>query len=323
MFNLKSGKVIIIYLNIMKILGVLPYTWDYRKPKNGFQNKIIGIRNMKFSYLILFFSIIYHITLITIYILQIDVFTQYFRDMSSEKTSFTMQTAVYIYAFAYIVNYCILIIISIRNSNGLLKILAKYNIFFIYQWKPRKMLICFIISMTLYCVFYLMGIINFIKMDAGFINAVSIVFLTVNSSWVSLLQVMFFAFCLETIGTGWKNIFFNQKITPICDSKNVEKCISKKGGSETEGLLLNHLEKATRNASCLNSLQKEINDNFFGVVSIILLISICQCTSTIFSLISEENNEFIICGSLTNITACIIIIFVSCNSSRTSEVQVN
>ena len=105
-----------------------------------------------------------------------------------------------------------------------------------------------------------MGIFNFIKMNTGFFNAVTVVFLMVNLSWVSLLQVMFFAFCLETIGTGWKNIVLNHKITPICDSKNVEKRILKKGTPETEVLFLNHLEKATRNAFCLNSLQNEVND---------------------------------------------------------------
>ena len=60
----------------------------------------------------------------------------------------------------------------------------------------------------------------------------------VNVSWVSLLQVMFFAFRLETIGTGRKNIVLNHEITPICDSGNVEKIILKKGTPKTEVFFL-------------------------------------------------------------------------------------
>ena len=322
MFNLKSGKVIIIYLSLMKILGVLPYTWNYRKPKNGFQNKIIGIRNIKFSYLIMFFSIIYHITLITIYILQIDVFTQYFRDMSSEKTSFTMQTAVYGYSIGFVIYYCFLVLILIINSNGLLKILAKYNTLFTYQCKPLKLFIYFIIYVALYCVTYSMTLVNFVKMDAGILNSIGAIILPFSSSVISFLHILFFVLCYEAIGNEWKNVLTN-KSTPIFDLENGKEKTTKNYAFESEVFSNGNFETAAQNSSCLNSLQSEINDNFYGSVSLILLISICQYTSIMFSLISENNNMFIICGSICSAIISMIIIFVCCNSSRTSQTQVN
>ena len=144
-----SGKVINVYLNIMRILGLIPFTWDYEKPINENERKISKVQNVKLSYSITFFSVIYHITLITIYFLQIDVLTKFFRDMSSDKTSFTMKVAVYAYSIGFVMYYCILILLLIKNSNGLLKILAKYNMLFTYQCKSLKLLICFIISVAL------------------------------------------------------------------------------------------------------------------------------------------------------------------------------
>ena len=84
-----------------------------------------------------------------------------------------------------------------------------------------------------------------------------------------------------------------------------------------------HIEKAMADASYLNFLQKEINEIFTESVSLILLVNLCKCIHTIFSLVSESNNNiFIVCGTLSITINCIIISILCCNSSRNSEVQV-
>ena len=322
MFNIMSGKIITFYLNIMRTLGVLPFTWDYEKTTNENQTKIIKIQNVRLSYSFTFFSIIYHIALITIYVLQIDVNTKFFRDMSSDKTSFTMQTAVYGYSIGFVIYYCFLVLILIINSNGLLKILAKYNTLFTYQCKPLKLFIYFIIYMALYCVTYSMTLVNFVKMDAGILNSIGAIILPFSSSVISFLHILFFVLCYEAIGNEWKNVLTN-KSTPIFDLENGKEKTTKNYAFESEVFSNGNFETAAQNSSCLNSLQSEINDNFYGSVSLILLISICQYTSIMFSLISENNNVFIICGSICSAIISMIIIFVCCNSSRTSQTQVN
>ena len=315
-----SGKVITVYLKIMRILGLIPFTWDYRKSKNENQTKIIRVRNVKFSCSITIYSIIYHFVLITIYVLQINL-NKYYRKISSNKISFTMQTAIYAYSIGFVICYCILILLLIRNSNGLLKILAKYNILFLYQWKSLKFLFCFIISVVLYLVTYSMTLVNFVQMDVGILNKIGVILLPLSSSFISLFHILFFDFCYEVIGNGWKNIL-NHKSTPNFDLNGKER-IPKNGAFETEAFRNDDLETAAKNSSCLNSLQSEINDEFYGSVSLILLRSISQCTSTMFSLISENNNVFFICGSIYNVIISMIIIFICCNSSSTSKNQVN
>ena len=72
MIHQKSDKWITNFLNLLRLLGTLPFTWKYRKPELESQTKTVGIRDVKLSCPILFFSIFCHVFLSCVYIVKIN-----------------------------------------------------------------------------------------------------------------------------------------------------------------------------------------------------------------------------------------------------------
>ena len=320
MFHLKNDKWIIIYLNVLRLLGVLPYIWKYTKPTNGFQINTNGIKSVKLSYIILFFSILYHIAMIFIFVMQIDDNFLIYREMFDNEQSSTMETAMRAYKVVIIVYYCILVMIMVRKSKKLLKILIRYKIFFIYQWEPRGISISLMISVISYCSFFALFVLNFLELDYGIIKALTLTILPSSSIFHPILFIFLFSFCSETVGNGWKNNVLNYKITYFNDSNSKKNAIPI--DEQIDNNLHIHLEIAAINALYLNSLQYKINKAFTEAISLILTVTISICICTVFSLVSEKNNTISTFSSICNIIMCMTIFIRCCNASRTSQVQV-
>ena len=125
MFYQKSDKLITNFLNLLRLLGNLPFSWEYWKPELECQTKTVGIRDLKLSCPILFFSIFCHVFFSCVYIVQINDHFKFFVAIFNYNLSSTMKLALYVYEIMIVVYYLILIMLMIIKTNGLLKIFMK------------------------------------------------------------------------------------------------------------------------------------------------------------------------------------------------------
>ena len=308
MFKLRSDTWIIIYLNILRLLGVLPCTWEYRKPKLGSQTTTSGIKKVNLSFKILFLSVFGHV-----FILFVNIFTTN-KSLFSIMTiynyllSSTMIDTIYIFNTMFAVYYFFLVLAMIIKARGLLKVFMKNDIFFTTQWDTCGITMFFIAIMISICVNFSTSIFNFVRIGLGIIEAVTIYIVPSICALFSNLYVLLFYFCSKTIGNGWKNIEFEKKE------------LSRNTPSQNHAIF--HMEKAARNASYLNSLQKDINEIFTETISLIISFSLCMCIASLFGLISEIRDDiYATCGTASGVFFCITIFILCCNSSRTSEIQ--
>ena len=320
MLNVRRKNWMIMYLKLMRVFGVLPYTWEYKELSDITLTHANGIENIKLSCKLLIFSIIYHFFTIFIYVVHIEDHIKFYRDISVDKTSLTLQLVMYIYGIIFFIYYSILVTIMSRKSYKLLKILKKYDILFTYQWISQKLSVSFMISVVLFCIFSVMAFLNFIEFHSGIIRGLFLAILPLKTSMFSILFTFFFSLCSETVGNGWKIIVKDCKNISNNTAKPEEKDIKIIEQLQKNMFLL--LQNAAKNASYLNHLQNKLNKVFCETISLFLFVTLCQSISTMFSLLSEDNNPFVIWGSISFLIVAKITIFICCNSSRTSDVQV-
>ena len=245
MFHQKSDKWITNFLNLLRLLGTLPFTWEYRKPDLESQTKTVGIRNVKLSCPISFLSIFCHVFLSCVYIVQINENFKFFVAIFNYNLSSTMKMAINVYGIIIVIYYLILIMFMMLKTKELLKIFMKNEIFLTCQWDTCRLTMFFTISMVCYSLNFAFSIVNFVRMGSGVLKAKTLSIIFSSSLLFSILHILLFYFCSETIGNGWKNIEFEKK-EYLRDT-------------HIQNHLTVNLEKALVDASYLNFIQKEIN----------------------------------------------------------------